>query len=389
MTFDIGSTTDFSDRSSLTSRWLRSGSFQKSLWFCRSSISARRTALRPYSKTLRQQGKPAAKLFRAVSDVVEGCHGGNMISARTRCSNPGRAEDTGEGDHGRPEGSRVARDRRSRGEQPLQDQPRAAGSFDHALRSSGVQQAKVRADRHSVPMRIDAPLPTGRLLRRYKRFLADVELEVGADGVGAPGDVIVAHCPNTGSLLGCLPERARCVLRDSRDPARKLRTTLQTIEVDGTWVNVDTGLPNAVVSEAVAAGTVPELAGYRSLRREVRYGVNSRIDLLLEDPGRCYVEVKSTTLVVAGEARFPDAVTERGKKHLEELAAMVAEGHRAVIFFHVSRADARCFAPADDIDPAYGAALRAAHTRGVELQAWTTRVTPDEVTLLQRLPCVL
>jgi sugar fermentation stimulation protein A len=179
------------------------------------------------------------------------------------------------------------------------------------------------------------------------------------------------------------------VLRDSRDPARKLRTTLQTIEVDGTWVNVDTGLPNAVVAEAVVAGTVPELAGFASLRREVKYGANSRIDLLLEDPGRCYVEVKSTTLVVGGEARFPDAVTLRGKKHLDELAAMVAEGHRAVMFFHVSRADAQRFAPADAIDPAYGAALRAAAAGGVEILAWAARVAPDEVELLRPLPVVL
>jgi len=271
----------------------------------------------------------------------------------------------------------------------LQYRPRAEGSFGRWVGENEVERAKVATGRHSVSMRIDAPLPTGRLLRRYKRFLADVELEVGAEGVGAQGDVIVAHCPNTGSLLGCLPERARCVLRDSRDPVRKLRTTLQTIEVDGTWVNVDTGLPNAVVAEAVAAGVVPELAGFASLRREVKYGVNSRIDLLLEGPGRCYVEVKSTTLVVAGEARFPDAVTERGRKHLVELAAMVAEGHRAVIFFHVSRADAQRFAPADDIDPAYGAALREAHARGVEIQAWTTRVTPDEVVLARPLPIVL
>jgi sugar fermentation stimulation protein A len=280
----------------------------------------------------------------------------------------------------------VARDRGNRGEQSEQDRPRAEVSFGPEANENEVERAKVAAGRHSVSMRIDAPLPRGRLLRRYKRFLADVELEVGVEGVGGAGEVIVAHCPNTGSLLGCLPERARCVLRDSRDPARKLRTTLQTVEVDGTWVNVDTGLPNAVVAEAVLAGMVPGLEGFASLRREVKYGANSRIDLLLEGPGRCYVEVKSTTLVVGGEARFPDAVTERGKKHLEELAAMVAEGHRAMIFFHVSRADAKCFAPADYIDPLYGTTLRAVHALGVEIQAWTSRVTPDEVALARPLP---
>lgn len=126
-------------------------------------------------------------------------------------------------------------------------------------------------------MRIEAPVLTGRLLRRYKRFLADVELEHDAPGIGAAGEVVVAHCPNTGSLLGCLADRARVVLRDSQDPARKLRCTLQTVEVDGAWVNVDTSLPNAVVAEAVAAGQVPDLAGFVSLRREVKYGRNSRI----------------------------------------------------------------------------------------------------------------
>ncbi|MEZ6016038.1 MAG: DNA/RNA nuclease SfsA [Planctomycetota bacterium] len=235
-------------------------------------------------------------------------------------------------------------------------------------------------------MRIDSPVLTGHLLRRYKRFLADVELEYDVADIGRAGDIVVAHCPNTGSLLGCLPPRARCVLRDSQDPKRKLRTTLQTVEVEGTWVNVDTSLPNAVVTEAVALGQIPALTGFERAKREVKYGAQSRIDLLLEGPGRCYVEVKSTTLVVDGEARFPDAVTERGRKHLDELTAMVAEGHRAVIFFHVSRADATRFAPADDIDPAYGVALRHARSRGVEVMAWTTRVAPTELTLARPLP---
>jgi len=236
-------------------------------------------------------------------------------------------------------------------------------------------------------MRIEQPVHVGRLLRRYKRFLADVELSEDAGEVGRKGDVIVAHCPNTGSLLGCLAEGARCVVRDSGDPQRKLRTTLQTVEVQGTWVNVDTSLPNAVVEEAVRAGRIPELRGYAGLRREVKYGANSRIDLLLEEgPLRCYVEVKSTTLAVQGEARFPDAVTERGRKHLVELSAMVAEGHRAAILFHVSRADVERFAPADEIDAAYGAALRAARAAGVTVLAWAVAVTPSDLTLARPLP---
>lgn len=227
-------------------------------------------------------------------------------------------------------------------------------------------------------MQIDAPLLEGRLKRRYKRFLADVELD--------DGTVVTAHCPNTGSLLGCLPLDARAVLRDSEDPKRKLRYTLQTLEVEGTWVNVDTSLPNAVVAEAVRNGRVPELAGYEDVRREVRYGEGSRIDLLLSrGDERCYVEVKSTTLSRGSDALFPDAVTARGLKHLEELRRTVAQGHRAVMFFFVSRADVVTFAPADDIDPAYGRGLRAALADGVEVLAYSGRIEPGRLEVDRRL----
>ena len=219
-------------------------------------------------------------------------------------------------------------------------------------------------------------------MKRYKRFLADVELP--------GGEIVTAHCPNTGSLSGCVPAGARAILRDSQNSARKLRWTFQTVEGDGTWVNVDTGLPNALVAEAIAAGDVPELAGYGDLRREVKYGESSRIDILLESgEERCYVEVKSTTLAEGGLARFPDAVTERGRKHLEELARMRAEGHRAIIFFCVSRADVERFAPADDIDPRYGEALRRVVELGVEPLAYTTEVRPDSFALGRRLPVVI
>lgn len=232
-------------------------------------------------------------------------------------------------------------------------------------------------------MRIEAPLLEGRLRRRYKRFLADVEL--------ASGELVTAHCPNTGSLLGCVPEGAPAILRDSADPARKLRYTLQTVRVGETWVNVDTSLPNAVVAEALQAGKIPELAGYERLRREVRYGVKSRIDILLESDDRpaCYVEVKSTTLVEASVARFPDAVTARGLGHLEELERMVAAGARAAMVYLVSRGDATSFEPADTIDPAYGAGLRRALAAGVEAYAYSALVEPDRIELTQRLPIAL
>lgn len=228
-------------------------------------------------------------------------------------------------------------------------------------------------------VRIELPTLEGRLVRRYKRFLADVRLR--------GGEVVTAHCPNTGSLAGCLPDGARVVLRDSRNPARKLRYTFQSVRVDGTWVNVDTSLPNPLVAEAVQAGRVAALRGYGTLRREVPYGLRSRIDLLLESSRgeRCYVEVKATTLARRGVARFPDAVTERGRRHLEELSRMADDGHRAVVFFCVSRGDVRSFAPADEIDPAYGAALRAAVDAGVEALAYSTVVSPRRLELGRRL----
>jgi len=225
-------------------------------------------------------------------------------------------------------------------------------------------------------MQIGLPTLEGRFVRRYKRFFADVEL--------ADGTLITAHCPNTGSLKGCLIEGGRAILRDSEDRERKLRYVWQAIEVDGTLVNVDTGLPNRVVHEAVVAGAIPELAGYDEARREVKYGENSRIDLLLSKKRSkklCYVEVKNTTLAEGPVALFPDAVTERGLKHLHELTAMVAQGHRAVQFFFVSRDDVRAFAPADDIDPAYGAALREAARAGVEVLAYSARVAPGTLEL--------
>jgi sugar fermentation stimulation protein A len=232
-------------------------------------------------------------------------------------------------------------------------------------------------------MQIEQPVLQGRLLRRYKRFLADIELE--------NGEVIVAHCPNTGSLKGCTPERARAVLRDSQDPKRKLRYTLQTIEVEGGWVNVDTGLPNKLVPEAIAAGKVPALKGYSSIRTEVKYGKNSRIDVLLEkdDGSKCYVEVKNTTLANGKRSMFPDAVTERGRKHLVELRDMVEEGHRAVMFYCVSRSDVSSFSVADEIDPKYGEVLREVVEAGVEMLAYSTIVTPDSFELGKKLRIAL
>jgi sugar fermentation stimulation protein A len=229
-------------------------------------------------------------------------------------------------------------------------------------------------------MRIDLPVLEGKFLRRYKRFFTDVELP--------DGSVVVAHCPNTGSLKTCLEEGRPAILRDTQDPERKLRHVFQSIRVGKTWVNVDTSLPNQATYEHVVAGQIPELKGYAEAKREVKYGVNSRIDLLLTGAKgeRCWVEVKNTTYALDGAAAFPDAVTERGRKHLEELAAQVRLGDRAVQFFFVSRDDVTRFRPAQEIDPDYAAALRVAAKAGVELLAYAHSVTPNSLEVARRLP---
>ncbi|NVN98588.1 MAG: DNA/RNA nuclease SfsA [Geobacteraceae bacterium] len=226
------------------------------------------------------------------------------------------------------------------------------------------------------------PLVSGRLIRRYKRFLADVEL----DG----GEVVTTHCPNSGSMRGCALPGSLVLLSRSDNPARKLAYTWELVMADGCWVGLNTGLPNKLAFEGIKLGIVTELQGYENLRTEVCYGSErSRIDLLLENPGRCYVEVKNVTLVEDGQARFPDAVTERGQKHLRELISMVEGGYRAVNFFTVQRADARSVTPADDIDPVYGKLLRQAAAAGVELLAYQASVTPAEIVLSHPLPIIL
>ena len=223
-------------------------------------------------------------------------------------------------------------------------------------------------------MRFSAPLVPGRLVRRYKRFLADCRL----DG----GEEVIAHVANSGSMLGLSTPGARVFLSRSADPKRKLAWSWELVEVDGALVGINTGLPNRVVAEAIVDGRIPALAGYDRLRREVAYGVRSRVDLLLESEGRppCYIEVKSATLSRrAGLAEFPDAVTARGAKHLGELSAMVGAGARAVLVYLVQRGDCAAFEIAADIDPVYAAAARAAALAGVETLVAHADVTPGGI----------
>lgn len=234
-------------------------------------------------------------------------------------------------------------------------------------------------------MKFPTPLIEGVLLRRYKRFLADVRI------VG--GETVTAHCPNTGSMLGCNEPGSRVWLLESANAARKYPLSWELVEVKGSvWVGINTGRSNHLVREAIEDGVIAELQGYERIRPEVRYGLeNSRIDLLLEGRGeRCYVEVKNVTAAVDdGVALFPDAVSARGSKHLRELAAMVREGHRGVILYCVQRADVDQVRPADTIDPAYGRALRDAMAQGVEAIAYRADLNSDGITLRHSLPVVV
>jgi len=225
-------------------------------------------------------------------------------------------------------------------------------------------------------------LTAGTLVRRYKRFLADVVLE--------DGRCVTVHCPNSGSMKGCDVPGSRVFISLSDNPGRKYPYTWELVESEGFWAGINTGLPNRLTRAAIEDGTAAELQGYETIRPEVPYGERSRIDLLLEGPsGRCFVEVKNVTLVEEGRALFPDAVTIRGQKHLNELIRVVREGDRGVIFFTVQRGDGNSVSPADQIDPEYGRLLRQAVANGVEALAYRALVTPQEIRLVERLPVYL
>ena len=236
-------------------------------------------------------------------------------------------------------------------------------------------------------MKFPAPLKRGRLVRRYKRFLADVFLD--------DGGAVTVNCPNTGSMLGLTDPGSVIWLSESDKATRKYRYTWEMIEADlgagPTLVGINSGHPNRIVAEAIAAGEIEELAGFASLRREVRYGEASRIDILLEDAkrGAAYVEIKNVHLSRRhGLAEFPDCVTERGAKHLRELICMVREGHRAVMVYLIQRGDADRFELARDLDPGYATAFAAATAAGVEAVAYRCRVEPEGIEIESRVPIV-
>ncbi len=237
----------------------------------------------------------------------------------------------------------------------------------------------------TVPaMQFSDPLIPGTLIKRYKRFLADVDL--GAKGV------VTAHCPNPGSMMGLAEPGSAVWLSPANNPNRKLQFTLELVETPTSVVGVNTAWPNRIVAEAIETGAIARLSGYQSLRREVGYGASSRIDLLLEDSARpaCYVEIKSVTLkrdrARGGLAEFPDAVTKRGAKHLGELSLMVKTGARAVLFYLVQREDCARVAVAADVDPVYDKAFRAALAQGVEALAYGCDLSTTGIKIADPLP---
>lgn len=238
-------------------------------------------------------------------------------------------------------------------------------------------------------MRFPTPLLPARLIRRYKRFLADVVPESGPDA----GLEVVAHCPNPGSMLGLAVPGSRIWLERNDDPKKKLRYGWRLVDHgNGYFTGIDTAWPNRMLRTALEAGAVPELADYTTVIPEQPYGSASRVDFLLRGPGLpdAYVEVKSVTLSrVPGLAEFPDSVTARGAKHLNELAEMARQGHRAVLFYLVQRGDCSRFALAADIDPAYAAAAQSAHLAGVEVICRACTLSPEGIGLSHTADAIL
>ncbi len=223
-------------------------------------------------------------------------------------------------------------------------------------------------------------LTSGALVKRYKRFLADVLLQ--------DGEVITVHCPNSGSMTACSDPGRTVYLSRSDNPCRRFPYTWEMIRMPTSLVCINTLMTNKLVRQAVVNGFIEALAGYDRVSSEVKCGANSRLDLLLErsDTDRCFVEVKSCTLVENGIASFPDAVTSRGLKHLKELQHQVGLGNRAVIFFLVQRTDSRVFRPADRIDAAYGSELRSAVKKGVEIHCYDVSLSLKRIAIKKPIP---
>ncbi len=228
-------------------------------------------------------------------------------------------------------------------------------------------------------MIFSAPLQAGTLLKRYKRFLADVRLDDNTE--------ITIYCPNTGSMRSCSTPGSKVYFSKSPNPNRKYPHTLEMVRENTTWVGVNTGLTNHLVVEAIRKGDIAEFKDIDSLQQEIKTSAGTRLDILLTKNSRnTYIEVKNCSLAEKGVAMFPDAVTSRGTKHLMELATLVKKGHRGVIFYLVQRMDAESFAPAAHIDPLYAKTLADVHNQGVEILVYQAEVKPEEIRVAHALP---
>ncbi len=231
-------------------------------------------------------------------------------------------------------------------------------------------------------MQFETPLQSATLIKRYKRFLADVTTDEGDD--------ITVHCPNTGSMRGCSTPGSKVMLSTSPNLKRKYPQTLEMVREGNTWVGVNTMLTNKIVAEAILEGQIEELQGIDTLTREVTTSKSSRLDLLLErGDEKIYVEIKNCSLVEEGWAMFPDAVTARGTKHLNELASLVQQGHQGIIFFLIQRTDAERFRPAAHIDPLYAKTLAEVSKKGVQILAYQAEVGPESILVQKSIPCFL
>jgi sugar fermentation stimulation protein A len=230
-------------------------------------------------------------------------------------------------------------------------------------------------------VKFETPLLEGVLLKRYKRFLADVKLN-------DTGEIVLVHVPNPGSMLGVKDPGSPCRISVSSNLKRKIPYTLEMVQTkEGSWVGVNTSITNKLVAEAFEQKIVKPWGKFTEITREVKVGEHSRLDIVLNNKKeKCFVEVKNVSMAYPPCAVFPDAVTERGQKHLRELELLADQGHRAEIFFVVQREDCKTFRPCDEIDPTYGKLLREVSKKGVEVQCWTCKVTPEGIWLSHSLP---
>ncbi len=227
-------------------------------------------------------------------------------------------------------------------------------------------------------MKFNQQLTHGRLIKRYKRFLADIKLD--------NGDVVTAHCTNSGSMKSCLEDNAEVYLSPVNDPNRKTKFTWEMIKINNDWVGINTGNPNKLAFEAVQNGDIEKLKGYTEIKREVKFG-DSRFDVMAKNEKEtCFIEVKNVTYKEGEYALFPDAVTSRGKKHLETLVKAKQQGMRAVMLYIVQRTDVSIFASALEIDPEYSKTLKSAYEQGVEIIPVQVKVSPEKIEITKELP---